>query len=73
MTLVVNDILEKITDNNFSGEKFRITKLKNISGNVHAYIVNINDIATEYMIALSVSEDQKRFKVVKDNWLNAQK
>ena len=67
MTLVVNDILEKITDSNFSGEKFRIKKLKNISGNVHAYIVNINDIATEYMIALSVLEDEKRFKVVKDN------
>tara|TARA_B100000886_G_scaffold339721_1_gene306043 strand:- start:1055 stop:1255 length:201 start_codon:yes stop_codon:yes gene_type:complete len=66
MPLVVNNILEKITDNNFSGEKFRIIKLKNISGNVHAYIVNINDESTEYMVALSVLEDENRFKVVKD-------
>ena len=66
MSLVVNDILEKITDSNFSGEKFKIIKLKNISGNVHAYIVNINDENTEYMVALSVLEDENRFKVVKD-------
>ena len=66
MPLVVNDILEKITDSNFSGEKFKIIKLKNISGNVHAYIVNINDESTEYMVALSVLEDENRFKVVKD-------
>ena len=66
MPLVVNDVLEKITDNSFTGERFKITKLKNISGNVHAYIVNINDENTEYMVALSVLEDEKRFKVVKE-------
>lgn len=66
MTLVVNDILEKITDSHFAGEKFKIVRLKNISGNVHAYIVNINDENTEYMVALSVLEDEKRFKVVKE-------
>jgi hypothetical protein len=65
MTLAVNDILEKITDNQFSGEKFKVVKLKNISGKVHAYIVNINDQSTEYMLALSVLEDERRFKVVK--------
>ena len=66
MPLVVNDILEKITDNNFSGERFKITKLKNISGNVNAYIVNINDDSTEYMMALSVLQDETRFRVVKE-------
>ena len=66
MPLVVNDVLEKITDNSFTGERFKIIKLKNISGNVHAYIVNINDENTEYMVALSVLEDEKRFKVVKE-------
>lgn len=65
MALVVNDILEKITDSQFSGEKFKIVRLKNISGNVHAYIVNINDMHTEFMVALSVLEDERRFKVVK--------
>ena len=43
MGLVVNDILEKITDSHFCCEKFRIVRLKNISGNVHAYILNIKD------------------------------
>ena len=65
MSLVVNDILEKITESFFSGEKFKIVGLKNINGKVHASIVNINDENSEITIALSVLEDQKRFKVVK--------
>ena len=50
----------------FPEKNSKIIKLKNISGNVHAYIVNINDENTEYMVALSVLEDENRFKVVKD-------
>lgn len=65
MSLVVNDILEKITESFFSGEKFKIVALKNINGKVHASIVNINDENSEITIALSVLEDQNRFKVVK--------
>jgi hypothetical protein len=62
---VVNDVLEKITDSFFSGEKFKIVALKNINGKVHASIVNINDENSEITIALSVLEDQGRFRVVK--------
>ena len=65
MSLVVNDILEKITESFFSGEKFKIVALKNINGKVHASIVNINDENSEITIALSVLEDQSRFRVVK--------
>tara|TARA_Y200000002_G_scaffold311759_1_gene268839 strand:+ start:114 stop:314 length:201 start_codon:yes stop_codon:yes gene_type:complete len=65
MSLVVNDVLEKITDSFFSGEKFKIVALKNINGKVHASIVNINDENSEITIALSVLEDQGRFRVVK--------
>lgn len=64
MSLVVNDVLEKITDGFFSGEKFKIVSLKNINGKVHASIVNINDEFSEFTLALSVLEDQDRFKVV---------
>ena len=64
MSLVVNDVLEKITDGVFSGEKFKIVSLKNINGKVHASIVNINDEFSEITLALSVLEDEKRFKVV---------
>tara|TARA_E500000178_G_scaffold351611_1_gene413118 strand:- start:3939 stop:4139 length:201 start_codon:yes stop_codon:yes gene_type:complete len=65
MSLVVNDILEKITNSYFEGEKFKIVSLKNLDGRVHASIVNINDEFSEYTVALSVLEDQTRFKVVK--------
>jgi len=65
MSLVVNDVLEKITESFFSGEKFKIVALKNINGKVHASIVNINDENSEITIALSVLEDQSRFRVVK--------
>ena len=65
MSLVVNDVLEKITESFFSGEKFKIVALKNINGKVHATIVNINDENSEITIALSVLEDQSRFRVVK--------
>mgnify|MGYP001183828812 FL=1 len=65
MSLVVNDILEKITESFFSGEKFKIVALKNINGKVHASIVNIKDENSEITIALSVLEDQGRFRVVK--------
>ena len=64
MSLVVNDILEKITESHFSGERFKIVNLKNINGKVHASIVNINDEFSEITLALSVLEDEKRFKVV---------
>ena len=67
MSLVVNDILEKITECHFSGEKFKIVNLKNINGKVHASIVNIKDESSEYVIALSVLEDENRFRVVKNN------
>ena len=66
MALVVNDILEKITNSFYQGEKFRIVKLKNLNGKVHASIVNINDETSEFVLALSVLEDQKRFKVVEN-------
>ncbi|MAW33241.1 MAG: hypothetical protein CMK56_02395 [Proteobacteria bacterium] len=66
MALVVNDILEKITNSFYQGEKFRIVRLKNLNGKVHASIVNINDETSEFVVALSVLEDQKRFKVVEN-------
>tara|TARA_B100000989_G_C19503506_1_gene455373 strand:+ start:570 stop:770 length:201 start_codon:yes stop_codon:yes gene_type:complete len=65
MSLVVNDILEKITNNYLKGEKFKIVRLKNLHGRVHASIVNINDEYSEYTVALSVLEDETRFRVAK--------
>ena len=43
MNLFVNDIVESISDSFTSGEKFQITNLKTISGNLHATITNIRD------------------------------
>tara|TARA_B100000131_G_C17940595_1_gene542146 strand:+ start:605 stop:808 length:204 start_codon:yes stop_codon:yes gene_type:complete len=65
MNLFVNDIVESISDSFTSGEKFQITNLKTISGNLHATITNIRDKNSEFTVALSVLEDKNRFKVVK--------
>mgnify|MGYP001202885819 FL=1 len=65
MNLFVNDIVESISDSFTSGEKFKITNLKTISGKLHATITSIRDENSEFTVALSVLEDKNRFKVVK--------
>ncbi|MAZ07033.1 MAG: hypothetical protein CMM99_01005 [Rickettsiales bacterium] len=65
MNLFVNDIIESISESFTSGEKFQITNIKTISGNLHATIINLRDKNSEFTVALSVLEDKNRFKVVK--------
>tara|TARA_Y100001954_G_C15508364_1_gene453364 strand:+ start:368 stop:571 length:204 start_codon:yes stop_codon:yes gene_type:complete len=65
MNLFVNDIVESISDKVTTGEKFQITNIKTIDGNLHAIITNIRDKNSEFTVALSVLEDKNRFKIVK--------
>ena len=65
MKLFVNDIVQKITDGNFSGEKFKITNIKTLSGNLHAVLTSLDDENSEITVALSVLEDKNRFKIIK--------
>ena len=65
MPLLVNDVVEKITEGIFSGERFVITSFKSISGNIHVTIKNVNDDNSVFTLALSAIADKSRFRVVK--------
>ena len=65
MPLLVNDVVEKITDGIFSGERFVITSFKSISGNIHVTIKNVNDESSVFTLALSAIADKSRFRVVR--------
>ena len=65
MELLIDNILEKVSDRGFSPKRFKIRRLKTISGLVHAVIVDINDEQTEMLVALSVLEDKNKYKIIK--------
>tara|TARA_B100000989_G_scaffold253681_1_gene202158 strand:+ start:98 stop:301 length:204 start_codon:yes stop_codon:yes gene_type:complete len=65
MPLLINDVVEKITEGIFSGERFVITSFKSISGNIHVTIQNVNDDSSVFTLALSAIADKSRFRVVK--------
>ena len=65
MPLLINDVVEKITEGIFSGERFVITSFKSISGNIHVTIQNVNDDSSVFTLALSAITDKSRFRVVK--------
>ena len=65
MELFVDNILEKISDGGFTPKRFRIIRLKTISGLIHAVIVDIKDDQSEMLVALSVLEDKNKYKIIK--------
>ena len=65
MDLIVNSIIEKISDNNYLPKRFKIIRLKTISGNIHAVIVDIKDEQSEMLVALSVLEDKNKYRIIK--------
>lgn len=65
MDLIVNSIIEKISDNNYLPKRFKIIRLKTISGNIHAVIVDIKDEQSEILVALSVLEDKNKYRIIK--------
>jgi hypothetical protein len=65
MSVFVGRIIEKITDKGFPNEKYKIKKLKTISGNVHAVIVKIDDENSEMLVAISILQDKTKFKSLK--------
>ena len=67
MNLFVNDIVQKISEGDFSGEKFKIINIKTINGNLHAVLIRLDDENSEMTVALSVLEDKNRFKIIKKN------
>jgi len=65
MDLIVNSIIEKISDGNYLPKRFKVTRLKTISGNIHAVIVDIKDEQSEMLVALSVLEDKNKYRIIK--------
>ena len=65
MDLIVNSIIEKISDNNYLPKRFKIIRLKTISGIIHAVIVDIKDEQSEILVALSVLEDKNKYRIIK--------
>ena len=65
MNLLVDNILEKVSDGDFAPKRFKIRRLKTISGNIHAVIVDIKDEQSEMLVALSVLEDKNKYKIIK--------
>ena len=65
MELIVDKIIEKISDGDYEPKRFKIIRLKTISGNVHAVIVDLKDEQSEMLVALSVLEDKNKYKIIK--------
>ena len=64
MELFVDRIIEKISEGGFAPKRYKIKRLKTISGNIHAVIVDIKDQETEMLVALSVLEDKNKYKII---------
>lgn len=65
MVLFINNILERISDGDFPPKRFKIRRLKTISGLIHAVIVDLKDEQSEMLVALSVLEDKSKYKIIK--------
>ncbi len=59
-----NKIIEKVSNNKLNRTKYKVKRLKTISGLIHAVIVDIDDENSEILVALSVLEDKNKFKIL---------
>ena len=66
MKVFVNDILEKLSEAGHKPKRFIIKKIKTINENIHAVIVDIDDEKTEELVAISVLQDENKYKIIKN-------
>ena len=64
MDLYIDKIIEKVSDKNLCKTRYKIKKVKTIAGNLHAIICPIDDQYSEILVALSVINDKKEFKIL---------
>ena len=64
MDVIINKTIEKVSDSKLNRTKYKVKKLKTISGVIHAVIAEINDENSEMLVALSVLEDKSKFNIV---------
>ena len=64
MDFIVNKIIEKVSEKELNRTKYKVTRLKTISGIIHAIMVELEDENSEIMVAMSVLEDKNKFKIL---------
>ena len=64
MDVIINKTIEKVSDSKLNRTKYKVKKLKTISGVIHAVIAEINDENSEMLVALSVLEDKSKFNIL---------
>tara|TARA_B100000963_G_scaffold309014_1_gene284775 strand:- start:2090 stop:2293 length:204 start_codon:yes stop_codon:yes gene_type:complete len=65
MDYIINKIIEKVSDRRLNRTKYRVKRLKTISGVIHAVIADVKDENSEMLVAISVLEDKSKFKILK--------
>ncbi len=64
MNLIFDKIIEKVSDRRLNRTKYKVKRLKTISGVIHAVIVDLKDENSEMLVALSVLEDKNNFRIL---------
>ena len=64
MEVIIDKIIEKVSDKQLNRTKYKVKRLKTISGLVHAVIADIQDENSEILVALSVLEDKNKYKIL---------
>ena len=64
MDVIINKIIEKVSDRKLNRTRYKVKRLKTISGVLHVVIVDLEDENSEILVALSVLEDKNKFIIL---------
>lgn len=64
MHILIDKIIEKVSDKKLNRTKYKVKRLKTISGLIHAVLVDLEDENSEILVALSVIEDKNKFIIL---------
>ncbi len=64
MNFIIDKIIEKVSDRKLNRTKYKVKRLKTISGVIHAVIADVNDENSEILVAISVLEDKSKFRIL---------
>ena len=54
MDILIDKIIEKVADKKLNRTKYKVKRLKTISGLIHAVLVDLEDENSEILVALSL-------------------
>ena len=64
MEVIIDKIIEKVSDKRLNRTKYKVKRLKTISGLLHAVIADVEDEHSEMLVALSVLEDKNKYRIL---------